>query len=157
MTSEQPPLDELCRAEITSLFSFFQDWMLGELENSDEVFDRCESALAPTFELISTGGESIGLQPLLLSLRGAHGSRQDFEIRVENFVCHTFGEDTALITYEEWHRLGEEHKGRVATALLTRSAPAPGGVQWLHVHETWLPEDGDDGERADGDGDGDGD
>ena len=44
-----------------------------------------------------------------------------------------------LATYEEWQE-GEERLGRQSSALL--KARAEGGFEWLHVHETWLPEAG---------------
>ncbi|MEM1313872.1 MAG: hypothetical protein AAGI51_04910, partial [Pseudomonadota bacterium] len=62
-----------------------------------------------------------------------------FEIWVERAACrHVIG-DVAVVTYEEWHRLEGETSARLSTVLHRDAPSAPGGVQWLHVHETWLP------------------
>lgn len=41
-------------------------------------------------------------------------------------------------TYEEWQDTGQGERGRISSVLFRRRERAPNGVEWLHVHETWI-------------------
>jgi hypothetical protein len=48
--------------------------------------------------------------------------------------------DILLVTYEEWQQSGDQTTARLSTALFRDKPDAPNGLEWLHVHETWLPD-----------------
>lgn len=48
---------KMCTCEIKTLRQFFQDWLSGELPNTDVSFRRARRALAPGFSLIHLSGE----------------------------------------------------------------------------------------------------
>ena len=61
--------------------------------------------------------------------------------RARPIAGRTATEATAVATYEEWQRnaLASEpaNNGRIASVLFATSD----ALQWVHVHETWLPAD----------------
>ena len=62
------------------------------------------------------------------------------KIWIENLqVRHTVGSQ-AMVVYEEWQEIEGEARGRLSTAVLQRCEGTPNGLEWLHVHEVWLPD-----------------
>ena len=137
-------METLCRNEITELHRFFVEWMTGELPRTGEAFARVADVLADDMTMITPTGEVMACPPLLTALEAAHGvftpPDQTFRIWIENFDCRFVLGDLCLATYEEWQDRSGDIKGRLSTVLFRRHEGAPNGVQWLHVHETWLPE-----------------
>lgn len=126
------------RDEIRELHEVFEGWLAGAEGAS---LGAAEDALAPDFRLISPGGELLERAPLLAGLSGARGGRgPGFRIEVRAVTARELGSSgLVLATYEEWQdQDGAERIGRLSSALLRSRAEE--GFDWLHVHETWLPE-----------------
>ena len=54
-------------------------------------------------------------------------------------LCREFVETLVRVEIEALHHFFEEWQGaegRISSAVFRREAPAPGGVLWLHLHET---------------------
>ena len=74
-------------------------------------------------------------------LKAAHNSSpHPMRIWVDNLDVQSLGDDHFLVIYEEWQDDGEEKKGRVSSGILRRKEGLPNNLEWLRVHETWLPE-----------------
>jgi hypothetical protein len=43
-----------------------------------------------------------------------------------------------LATYEEWQVIEGETRGRLSTALFRNREGTPNGIEWVHLHETWM-------------------
>jgi hypothetical protein len=128
-----------CEDEVFELHRFFQGWYRGEVDAGGEAFSRVSDVLGEGFHLISPDGTKVGRSDLLASIRGAHGSKPaDFVIRTEDCHFRAGGRGLGVVTYEEWHEEGGTRRGRVSTAVFQDRADAPQGVEWVHVHETWL-------------------
>lgn len=130
------------QTEIIELHRFFQHWFNGELPDNDESFSRFSDVMAPGFEIVSPNGRWTDRDSLIAALRSSHGQWKDQgepgKIRIEHYrLMHTEG-PLALVTYEEWQEVGGESRGRLSTALFKMREGTPNGVEWLHVHETWL-------------------
>ena len=138
------PLIDASRREIIELHQFFDDWFVGRIEQTDEVFDRFAGVMAPDFTIVSPDGHLTERAPLVDRLWGAHGFQrgQDstFGIRVEKVTVRPVGDGLYLATYEEWQKSGAGDRGRQSSTLLRRADDAPNGLEWLYVHETWLPD-----------------
>ena len=133
--------EERCQLEVAELHQFFQDWFQGKLGETDEAFARFASVMAEGFEIISPAGRAMKRDVILDAVRAGHGKEPDAKIWIENHR-HLFTHgDLSLVTYEEWQTMGEKKRGRLSTALLRITQNTPNNLQWLHVHETWLPED----------------
>lgn len=128
-----------CEDEVLELHRFFQSWYRGEIDLDGEAFARVSEVLAEGFHLISPEGAMVGRGDVLASIRRNHGTRDpDFVIRTERCHFRAGGRGLGVVTYEEWHDEDGESRGRISTAVLQDRADAPQGVEWLHVHETWL-------------------
>ena len=141
-------LKERCQKEIVELHGFFQDWFNATIEPTDESFARFADVMAPGFSIIGPNGRTRELATLVEGLRGAHGSWREpgsdapgsGSIRIENIRLQLIISSAALVTYEEWHDVRGEVRGRASTVLFELQHGLPNGVAWHHVHETWLPE-----------------
>jgi len=137
-------MEQDCRAEIEQLHAFFQDWLNGAPPGDDDAFRRLSEVLGEGFTLVTPEGRAVEREPLIDGLRRSHGRWRDVEgggrIRIENVRMRHAEGDTALLTYEEWQTAGGHERGRLSTALFRRADGAPNGVEWLHVHEVWLPD-----------------
>jgi hypothetical protein len=129
-------VQQRARAEVEALHAFFEDWFCGR---ADEL-SPCEAALAEGFEIVSPNGTTHGRELLLESLRAAKGTHahHDFRMWVSDVQARDLGGGLLLVTYEEWHEQDGARKGRSSTAVLRENAERPRGLEWLHVHETWL-------------------
>lgn len=128
-----------CEDEVVGLHRFFQEWYRGEIDAAGEGFSRMSDVLAEGFHLISPDGRLVGRSEILASVRRAHGSKSpEFAIRTGECHFRAGSRRLGVVTYEEWHEEGGERRGRVSTAVFHDRADAPNGVEWVHVHETWV-------------------
>ncbi len=124
--------------EIRELHQFFQDWFTGAISQTEENFSRVTSGMNEKFALISPDGTLIGYPTVISWLRGGYRSRPNFRLWTDKIVVRHQTDDLALATYEEWQEIDGKINARLSTTLLRPKAGAPNGVEWLHVHETWL-------------------
>ena len=118
------------RTEIEELHRFFERWLRGD----EDDFSRCDRALARDFTMVGPGGEVRSRDALVRGLLDAQGKRP-VSIRIRSLEEIELAPELALARYEEWH--GDQ--GRVSTALFRARGDAPNGIEWVTVHETWLP------------------
>lgn len=123
--------------EVRALHVFFEGWFAREQGE----LSRVEHALADDFVLYSPRGKVVSRAQLLTGLRESRGCFADrsFSIEIRECRIRHLEWGIAVVTYEEWQHLEARSAGRMSTAVFKRSAAAPNGVQWLHLHETWLP------------------
>ncbi len=138
-TSSENDLSRRCLAEVDDLHSFFVAWMGGE-EEAD--FARCEAALGPGFQIVEPDGTVIDRDPLLQALGTAKGKHEDserpFDIRIEESRARTVSDTLCLVTYVERQTVRGQPTARRSTAMFRNRTGGPNGVEWLHVHETWI-------------------
>ena len=133
-------MQERCTAEIEELHDFFTAWFRGELPADDESFARFASAMHEGFEIVSPDGTTLAREAILQAVRGGHGANPDVSITIRNpRLLHHRGE-LALMAYEECQTTANTTLSRLSTALFIDAAGTPNGVQWLHLHETWMEE-----------------
>jgi len=125
--------------EIVELHGFFEGWLNGDLPAEEDEFARFADVLAPWFHIISPDGEIAARDELVRGIRGAQGRRPGLRIEVRNVVIRRDEAPWLLATYEEWQREpGSADTARICTALFRRRFGLPQGLQWQHVHETWI-------------------
>ncbi|MFW5921043.1 MAG: hypothetical protein ACOCUS_04330 [Polyangiales bacterium] len=135
------PLGRRCRREVEDLHAFFVEWFNGAVPQSEETFARATSALAGDFELVSPRGARDDRESILREIRGAYGGRegQGFSVAIEDFRVKLVQSPLCVVTYVERHRSDEQSAARLSTAIFREREDAPEGVEWVHLHETWLP------------------
>jgi hypothetical protein len=136
-----------CQREVVELHGFLVNWMTGAVPRSAAAFARFADVLADGFALISPRGEITERRALLRELEAAHGAHRTddvgFRVEVREFRHRRTEGALCLVTYEEWQHVSGTTTGRISSAWFRARSDTPHGVEWLHVHETWLP-DGQD-------------
>ncbi len=141
---EPSEIEKRLETEILELHQFFEGWFTGRLANTDENYSRLSDVLAEGFEMISPQGSRTARADVVAGLRPAHGSWSENEkpgrIWIRDIRSRAVGESHYLATYEEWQQTDGAPRGRLSTVLFREKDDAPNGVEWIHLHETWLPE-----------------
>lgn len=135
-------LGRRCELEIVELHRFLEEWSNAKLPETEAAFERFGAVIAPSFVIIDPDGVTLGRQPIVDAIRRAYGRWREApgRIRIENFRLHQAAGGLALATYEEWHELPGETNGRLSSVLFGPNDSAPNGLEWLHLHEVWLPD-----------------
>lgn len=129
------------RAEIESLHTFFVEWYTGVVER--DTFETVEDALAPSFEMVTPGGEVHDRTAIVDAIRESYDTYDTgaFDIEIRNVeVVDRYGEVT-LVRYEEWQEDTEGTTGRLSTVLFSPAQDSTGDhqtVEWRYLQETWL-------------------
>lgn len=131
-------LAEQCTAEVDDLHAFFELWFVGELTHSRAELERFSDVLADDFRMIQPSGLTRTRDGITTDVFDAHGVHDEITIETSPFEPRHVGSDTCLGTYEEWQSMGDEETGRIVTVLFRRAPEKPNGVEWVHLHETWL-------------------
>lgn len=127
--------------EIHRLHNFFVDWFKGDIDETEQNFSVCVESMAECFHLVTPQGLRMERESLLASLKEAYGCRKGtiFNIECRNVkVLHSIG-DAHLVAYEEWQTIGETKTARISSSWFREDPKLPNQLQWLHVHETWIP------------------
>ncbi len=140
-SADDRSLEERCEAEIVELHRFLEEWSNAELPNTEGAFSRFGDVIAPSFVIIDPDGAVIERGPIVDAIRSAHGRWRDSpgKIRIENYRFHQQGGGLALASYEEWHDRGAATVGRLSSVLFGPNPEAPNRLEWLHLHEVWVP------------------
>ncbi|MFV2067303.1 MAG: hypothetical protein ACC645_10015 [Pirellulales bacterium] len=139
------------REEVEALHRFFVGWFSGALPRSE-----FEAGFLRRFDLdfvlIPPTGSLLTLDELADSLRTGHATRPEFRIAIRNVKVCRVTDEQILATYEEWQwnapASTPARTARITTAVFKNVEP----LQWLHVHESWMPVSGALGERRDSHG-----
>ncbi len=131
------------RTEIEQAHIAFVDWISGTAERSEEVFrrlflDRFDRDLV----LVQPAGVAVHMRDFGPGLERSHGDNPDFRIAVRDVMLLREHGELVLASYTEWQknatRSTPRDNGRIASVWMRRDADR---LRWLHVHETWLPDD----------------
>jgi len=132
---------ENCKNEIVELHRFFEKWLNGTVPNTGETLKRVDNALGDDFLIINPSSKQTEKAALMDNLRKAHGTWNNGHIWIKHIHGKLLNNDLCLTTYEEWQNKddGENDRGRLSSALFRKNEEAPSGVQWVHLHEGWIP------------------
>ncbi len=130
-----------CIREIEELHQFFEDWFTGTIENSVTGFARFSDVIHADFTMIVPNGKQTNRNELKGSLFMMHGKRPNIKIWIEKPEFRYLSSTTAMLTYEEWQKDGEDAEAttRVSTVIFESNIMTKNNVMWLHVHETMRP------------------
>ncbi len=125
--------------EIEELHVFFENWLSGRLEPTQNNYRRFNDVADNKFNLISPNGVLQAGNDLLEDLYQAHGKRKDIKIWTKDKKLLFENSEILVVSYQEWQQEAAGDKGRISTAVLIFDETKINGLRWLHVHETWLP------------------
>ena len=133
-----------CEREVRELHTFFEAWFNGTVPSTDDAFSRLPAVLAPDFKLVSPSGRCIDRDQVIELVRTNHPDFKatppdaEVEIRIDRFTVHLETADFILVRYQEWQARGGPATGRQSSAVFRVNDSAPLGLQWIHLHETWI-------------------
>ena len=128
------------RRDIVELHAFFVGWFNGTVAQ-EELTPRFLSRLDPDFVFISPEGRVMGVEDLAAAFQTGFGTNTAFKIQIRDVALRREIGNTVLVTYTEWQigakASAQANNARVTTALMEKGSP----FRWLHMQETWLPEE----------------
>jgi hypothetical protein len=128
-----------CHEEVIAVHKTIEAWFTGALPNTDQAFARFSVPMAVDFEIVSPRGTRADRGTILDAVRAAHATRHaSFSITIKNIRTRFLQPPLALLTYEEWQTESGVTTARLSSVLLRDDPRKPGGVAWVHLHETWL-------------------
>ncbi len=123
-------------AEVERLHSFFEDWFDGR---GDHTIEEFSNALDDTFFIVSPEGVKMSKRAIVGVVEQLHETGP-VSIRVENISLESTTGELIIGTYEEHQERNGERKVRLSSVGMRVDPQAPGGIRWMFVHETWLPD-----------------
>ena len=131
--------------EIIALHDFFTEWFPGRCAQDESLFNaRLTDRMDENLILVQPGGRSIDKQTFCDAVWSGYGKSPDFRAIIRNVELRPVTlEGHVLVTYEEWQRGAvnsmPEDNARTASVLFALEDEKP--RRWIHIHETWLPDD----------------
>lgn len=137
--SERPSLFDRAAAEIVQLHVFFVDWYdKATCDKTD--FSRFDRVMGPGMQMIPPSGVMLDREAVVGYVRDNRGTFDgDYAIEIADIRPAWQADGAIAVTYIEKQQRRGEKTARRATALFTESSSAPNGVEWRHLHETWMP------------------
>lgn len=128
-------------AEIVALHRFFVKWYDRTTAEAAD-FSLFERAMGPGMHMIPPSGAVLDRDQVIGHVRANRGAFDgDFAIEITDIRPAWQAGDTIVVTYVENQRRAGEATARRASALFTENPSAPNGVEWRHLHETWMQAD----------------
>ncbi|MGX5802584.1 DUF4440 domain-containing protein [Bradyrhizobium sp. Arg314] len=130
-------------AEVVDLHRFFVDWFDRRRACTTD-FARFEHVIGEGFSMIPPSGQWLDRDAVLDHVRASRATFDgDFAISIEDIRPGWGTGDVIVLTYIEAQRHAGKQSRRRSSAVFTTNSSAPNGVEWRHLHETWLqmPED----------------
>ena len=141
MAAAQSPSALDCEREIVQLHDFLADWFTGEIGPDGNDFRYFERAIGADFSMVSPSGATIERSSVIEGVRSDHGRwRGDAaaSIEIRNVTLAYSHGDVVVATYEEWQASSQGESARTSTVVFRRNAALPNGLEWVHLHETWI-------------------
>ena len=125
-------------AEVVDLHRFFVDWFdKRRCEAAD--FSRFERVMGEDFTMVVPTGQLLDRAAVLGYVKASRGTFDgDFAISIEDIRPGWQSGDVIVLTYVEAQQRAGQASRRRSSTIFTVSSSAPNGVEWRHLHETWL-------------------
>jgi len=125
-------------AEVVDLHRFFVDWFVAARADTVD-FTHFERVMGEGFSMIAPSGNILDRDAVIGHVRDSRATCDEgFAISIEDIRTGWQDADTIVVFYVETQLRGGKHSRRQSSAVFTTSSSAPNGVEWRHLHETWL-------------------
>jgi hypothetical protein len=136
--SQEASLFSRASTEIVDLHRFFVDWFVAARADAVD-FGRFEAVMGEGLTMIAPSGAVLGRDEVVDHVRQSRATCDDgFAIAIEDIRPGWQTDDTIVVLYVEAQLRGGKLSRRQSSAVFTTSSLAPNGVEWRHLHETWL-------------------
>jgi hypothetical protein len=125
-------------AEIVDLHRFFVDWFVAARADTVD-FSRFETVMGEGLTMIAPSGAVLDRDAVIDHVRQSRASCDAaFAISIEDIRPGWQAGDMIVVLYVEAQLRGGKHSRRQSSAVFTTNSSTPNGVEWRHLHETWL-------------------
>ena len=126
------------RDEVVSLHEFFVAWYDKNTADATD-FDRFAKVMGQGMLMIPPSGMMLDRDAVVSYVRD-NGATFDGDYAIEIGDVRPAWEagNMIVVTYIEKQERRGVKTARRASALFVESSSAPNGVEWRHLHETWL-------------------
>ena len=125
-------------AEIIELHRFFVDWFVAARADAVE-FGRFEAVMGEGLTMVAPNGQILDRAAVVGHVLTSRATCDDgFAISIEDIRPGWQDANTIVVFYIEAQLRAGKHSRRQSSAVFTTSSSAPNGVEWRHLHETWL-------------------
>jgi hypothetical protein len=145
--ADQAQLLAAARAEVDDFHVFFDDWFTGACPRTEELLEaRLADRLGQDFQLIYPGGGVIDRAGLIDGVRQSYGKSPGYKTQIRDVRLRPMeANGYLLVNYEEWQKNAANstppNNGRLSSVVFRIVSHDPIKLEWLHLHETWLPAD----------------
>ena len=102
-------------------------------------FSRFERVMGEDFTMVVPTGQLLDRAAVLGYVKASRGTFDgDFAISIEDIRPGWQSGDVIVLTYVEAQQRAGQASRRRSSTIFTVSSSAPNGVEWRHLHETWL-------------------
>ena len=134
----QSSLFNRARDEVVSLHEFFVAWYDRATADATD-FDRFDKVMGAGMKMIPPSGDMLERDAVISYVRNNRATfHGDYAIEIADIQpAWEAGNAIVVIYIEKQERRGTKTTRR-ASALFVESSSAPNGVEWRHLHETWM-------------------
>jgi hypothetical protein len=134
----QSPLFIRARNEVVQLHEFFVAWYDSATAATVD-FARFEAVMGPGMTMIPPSGIMLERDAIIAYVRDSRATFSgDYAIEISDVAPAWQAGDAIVVTYIEKQDRRGIKTARRASALFVESSSAPNGVEWRHLHETWM-------------------
>ena len=139
--------------EVERMHVFIEDWIGGLRQNISPFTE----ALAEEFTFVPPSGSVLDREEAIAAMEAADDAHADsspsFRVDVQDAEVQLSVYGMHLVTYREHQRIDGEWHSRTSSVWLRETTRTATGLEWVHLHETWLEvpdeDDEDSGDEAD--------
>ena len=134
----QSPLFNRARDEVVSLHEFFVAWYDKNTAAATD-FDRFDKVMGRGMKMIPPSGDMLDRDAVVSYVRDNRATFDgDYAIEIADVELAWEAGNAIVVTYVEKQERRGVKTARRASALFVESSSAPNGVEWRHLHETWM-------------------
>uniref|UniRef100_A0A0D6R5C2 Sucrose-phosphatase n=1 Tax=Araucaria cunninghamii TaxID=56994 RepID=A0A0D6R5C2_ARACU len=125
--------------EVVEFYLLCEKWRRAEVEDSNEIFQRLESAVDSNCSLVHPWGVEENLFTEVDVLRNCYGDQKgkQYRIWIDRIRPLKISSDIWLVKFDKWELIEKERHCSLTTALLKTKHDAPNALVWFHIHATW--------------------
>ncbi|XP_045816603.1 sucrose-phosphatase 2-like isoform X3 [Trifolium pratense] len=131
--------------EVVMFYLFYERWMRGEIENSEQYIQNLKSIFHSTGNSVHPSGVDRSMQQIIYTLPKMFGEKKGHHFRVwidrVSFAEVSLG--SWLVKFDKWELSGNELRCCLTKVLMNSKVDAPNKFTWMHLHQSWL--DGSEG------------